>query len=157
MKTLVSMMMSAIVPGLGGCAGAPATAPRTYEAVVRARLVAARAERSFLLRHNPTDCSCPPFELLVASVSDVPGVEAKPIWQRVEMTGVDETGEELATLREHVARQSLSGTRDRARFRIEGRLEGRLGTCGRGMFYLFFVPSAVELVVEEAPEPVGPR
>lgn len=157
MKALAPVVLSMAVLGLGACAGAPASAPRTYEAVVGARLVAARDERSFLLRHNPTDCSCPPFELLVASPTDTEGAAAKPTWQRVEMTGVDETDGVVATLRDHIARQSMAGVRDRARFRIEGRLDGRLGTCGRGTLYLLFVPSALERLIEDAPEPAGPR
>jgi hypothetical protein len=61
----------------------------------------------------------------------------------VEIAGVDESDPVVLALRDHIARRALASTRDRARFRVEGRLESRLGSCGRGSLFVSLVPSGL--------------
>jgi len=127
--------------------------PRTYEDIVNLRLDTSRQAQTFVLRYNPADCGCSPFEVLLgerrpdedvaeSTSADTPiASSGAPTWQRVEIAGVDESDPVVLALRDHIARRALASTRDRTRFRVEGGLESRLGSCGRGSLFVSLVPS----------------
>ncbi len=159
----LALLAAPLIGLIGACASAPPPLPRTYEDIVNLRLEAARQSQTFVLRYNPADCGCSPFEILLGENAP-PGtaddsVPADPsrspagaphrvagrssIWQRVEIAGVDESDPVVLALQDHIARRTLASTRDRTLFRVEGRLESRLGSCGRGSLFVSLVPSGL--------------
>lgn len=126
--TAMHAWVAAATLALGACASSPPQKPRTaaYLRIVEQRVEVAREQPSFVLRHNPTACDCPPFEVLLGET-----------WQRVELVGVDE---EDATI---LAIDAAIDTRPEAEVTIEGRLDGDLQTCGRGALYVSLVPTAL--------------
>lgn len=113
---------------LAGCGSSPTVKPRTaaYLRVVEARVAAASESTRFVLRHNPAACGCPPFE-----------VQLGDTWQRAELVGVEPDDTTILGLE-----AKLEAHPD-AEMTIEGRLDGELATCGRGMLYVSIVPSAL--------------
>jgi len=110
----------------------------------------------FSLRHNPADCACSPFEILVGPAdADHEGVVVKSAWHRVELVGLDDTDPIVLRIRDHLARVEAAGQPDRRVFLMEGRLEGRVGTCARGTAQLSFAPGA--LLEKDGPGPDGAR
>ncbi|HRE89429.1 MAG TPA: hypothetical protein PK095_09835 [Myxococcota bacterium] len=141
---------------LAACGTAPAIqrAP-TYEELVQARIEASRSQATFALRHNPSDCACSPFEIEVGRV-EADGQEPRVggAWHRVELIGLDDNDPIVLRIRDHIARVEASGMPDRRVFAMEGRLEGRVGTCARGTAQLSFAPSA--LIDEAGPGDASP-
>lgn len=138
-------------------AAACGSAPTLERAPTYADLVSARIERSgsqttFSFRHNPADCACSPFEILVGlgtAEADGPTRPVKPAWHRVELVGLDDNDPIVVRIRDYLAQVEATGQPDRRRFSMEGRLDGRVGTCARGTAQLSFAPSALL-------EPEGP-
>lgn len=135
--------------GLGVLLGACASAPTVERAPTYADLVSARVERSgsqstFSVRHNPADCACSPFEIFIgAGEPDGQQPTVKPAWHRVELVGLDDSDPIVLRIRDYLARVEATGQPDRRHFSMEGRLDGRVGTCARGTAQLSFAPSAL--------------
>ena len=108
----------AVAWGLTACGGASATrrGPLTYPERVAARAQAASELRVFQVRHNPTPCACPPWELLLGGH-----------WQRADLTsnGGDEE-DPVATM---LAQAQDSPTR---RWVVQGELDDDVSQCARG-------------------------
>jgi hypothetical protein len=136
---------------LTACASAP-TAERapTYADLVSARIERSGSQTAFSFRHNPADCACSPFEILVGVGEAEPQQSpVKPAWHRVELVGLDDNDPIVLRIRDYLAKVEATGQPDRRYFTMEGRLEGRVGTCARGTAQLSFAPSALL-------EPEGP-
>jgi hypothetical protein len=135
--------LSALLFAACGSAASVIEAP-TYKDRVLARIERSRSLQSYAVRHNPTDCACSPFEILVGEgESPEDGPTYAPAWHRVELIGVEESDPLIAAVREHLARVETSGQPDRRRFMMEGRLESRVGTCARGTVLLSFTPTGL--------------
>lgn len=134
---------------LAACTSAP-TVERTptYADTVRARIERSGSQTAFSFRHNPADCACSPFEILVGlemaePEPEVSGTPVKPAWHRVELVGLDDNDPIVLRIRDYLARVEATGQPDRRQFSMEGRLDGRVGTCARGTAQLSFAPSAL--------------
>lgn len=141
----------ALVLGLAtaACGSAPSLerAP-TYEDLVSARIERSSSQTTFSFRHNPADCACSPFEILVGLGAAEPEPDGqtrpvKPAWHRVELIGLDDNDPIVVRIRDYLARVEATGQPDRRHFAMEGRLDGRVGTCARGTAQLSFAPSAL--------------
>lgn len=142
--TLLAALGLALLPA---CASGPTVerAP-TYADLVSARIERSGSQSTFSFRHNPADCACSPFEILVGvgepeSESDARRV--RPTWHRVELIGLDDNDPIVLRIRDYLARVEATGLPDRRHFSMEGRLDGRVGTCARGTAQLSFAPSAL--------------
>ncbi|MGM0576666.1 MAG: hypothetical protein ACQEXJ_13135 [Myxococcota bacterium] len=132
-------MLVAALLGLAACGstsqakdgdGAPEEeAPQTYDAKVRARLEVAREERVHVLRHNPTTCGCPPYELRLDGH-----------WHRVAFDAPDEDDPALLALQEAVAADA--GREAGRQYVMQGKLDSTLVTCGRGAIVVTLDPTA---------------
>lgn len=130
---------------LTACASAP-TVERvpTYADLVSARIERSGSQTAFSFRHNPADCACSPFEILVgAGEAEPQQPPVKPAWHRVELVGLDDNDPIVLRIRDYLAKVEATGQPDRRTFTMEGRLEGRVGTCARGTAQLSFAPSAL--------------
>ncbi len=120
------------------CASDPAPKrAETYVDRVELRVLAARDDGRYLLRHNPADaCGCPPFEVKLGEV-----------WHRVAIGGeVDDPA--IVSLLEATATPEVH---DRRVFEVEARLDDEVALCGRGGLYVSLVPTAFVGVVGAAP------
>lgn len=112
---------------LAGCASTPPRTPKSaaYLRAVEARIATAGDTTRFVLRHNPTSCDCPPYEVRLGDV-----------WQRTELVGIDEDDATLLAL------EVAIGQAPESEVAVEGRLEGDPATCGLGTLYVSLVPTA---------------
>jgi len=120
-----------------GCATSPERGEPTYRDRVERRVELAWEEARFVLRHNPTTCNCPPFEVRLGAT-----------WQRVELvasSGEPEDDEVIAELGRLVETSEAEGSL--LNVTVMGRLEEALGECGRGALFVSLVP--VGLVLED--------
>lgn len=146
---MASFARSGLALLLAACASAPTVerAP-TYADLVSARIERSGSQTAFSFRHNPADCACSPFEILVGlgtaeSEPEGQGPPVKPAWHRVELVGLDDNDPIVLRIRDYLARVEATGQPDRRLFSMEGRLDGRVGTCARGTAQLSFAPSAL--------------
>lgn len=103
--------------------------PPTYADVVRQRLDDAGDVRIHTIRHNPTLCGCPLFEVRLGET-----------WQRVTFGVSDDEHPVLVTLREAVDADVQAGSA--STHVIQGKLDSSLATCARGAIYVVLEPSA---------------
>lgn len=144
---------------LPACAsGATVERAPTYADLVRARIERSGSQADFSFRHNPADCACSPFEILVGvglAESEAQGPPVKPAWHRVELIGLDDNDPIVLRIRDYLARVEATGQPDRRHFSMEGRLDGRVGTCARGTAQLSFAPSALLEPDGQGPAPTN--
>lgn len=136
-----------IATALAACGGeVRPVGPPTYPEVVAARVERAQRAGVFEVRHNPSECACSPFEVRVV---DAPAEGSPPpgVWHRVELVGVEENDPIIGAIAAHLQRLQASGARDRRIFRIEGGLDGRVMSCGKGAALLSLTPARL---VEES-------
>ncbi|MFO0750174.1 MAG: hypothetical protein U1F43_31575 [Myxococcota bacterium] len=135
-----SRALALALAALSGCASTPPRMPRSaaYLAAVRERVATHADETRFVLRHNPSSCDCPPFEVKLGEV-----------WQRTELVGVDDDDATVLAL------EAAIETGPDAELAIEGHIEGEPATCGRGALYVSLVPTAF-IGPPAQPAPNGP-
>jgi len=118
-----------------GCGSAPQPKPPpepaiAYGELLRERLTAARAEeRVYRVRHNPTTCDCPAYELALGDV-----------WYRVSFGNTDPGSTAMRAL----AEATRAATRDDrvSVWYLGGTLEAAVMTCARGAAVVILVPNA---------------
>lgn len=129
-------LTAALAAVAGACASSPprpapaaAEPAPDYARRVRDRILVARGEPHLLVRYNPAPCGCPPFEVLLDGT-----------WYRVAFDVRDEEDPTVVALSE-AARAEASGSV--ATWRLDGRLDDGLTTCGRGTIVVSVQPRAL--------------
>jgi len=128
--------------GLNACGGAHASrrgAP-TYPERVAARARAASELRVFQVRHNPTPCACPPWEILLGGH-----------WQRAQLINdADGDDDPVATMRAQAPDSSAP------HWVVQGELDEDVSQCGRGAQVVLLRVTALGLPdAEPDAEPPG--
>lgn len=121
----VAVGVAAVTLALAGassaCGGADAArrGPTSYPQRVAARARAASELRVFRVRHNPTPCACPPWEVLLGGH-----------WQRAQLVN-DASGDEdpVAVLLDRAQGTDAVALGD---FVVQGELDEDVSQCGRG-------------------------
>jgi hypothetical protein len=138
------LALAAVTAG-GAC---PSSGPQRaatvpdYHARVLARIEAEGEATSFEVRHNPTPCACPAWEMRLDGV-----------WHRVAFDVSDRDEDPtLAALNAALGRPEVPG-QGPATWRIQGQLDDALEVCSRGTLYVTFAPSAFG---EPPPPPEAP-
>jgi hypothetical protein len=116
---LVGALLTLFAVPACGSTPPPTPVEPTYAERVLERIKTAQSEPAFAVRHNPTPCGCPPYEVALGDV-----------WHRAAFVGSDPEDEAIMAL--EAAVKEASG-RDRAEvWLVQADLEERLTTCGRG-------------------------